>query len=498
MKNQFADNLKRIRKENNLSQEQLADELGVSRQAISKWESGVAYPEMDKIIALCDKFNLNIDDLLHNDIKEINNEKESKKSINNYIDDTLNFITDTINMFSSMTNKNRIKCIFEQLIIIIVLAMVSSILSSICNNIFTEILQFIPRNVSSYIVTILSVIVNIFFTIATIIIVIHVFKTRYLNYYVKEKTEEEKETTPDENNKEEEDNIKTEKINKEEKIIIRDPNHSEYKFINGLFKLLIIMFKGFLLLFSIEMIGMLVALLIGFILSFLVYKTGLFFIGLLFAFTSSITIIVILLLLIFNFVFNRKSNKKAVIWSFIISIIAFGLGCGLISLGTLNFEITDHDDSIMKTEIKEHQMNNNLIIKPNEYDDIEFKEKNINNIEIEYSLNKYCDINESIDKNNRLHAYTDCSEPTKMIKDVIKEINNKKLVPLNTDVNSIIVYASKDNIKILKENRTKYLEEIERQEENNRFEDLEEENERLEERISDLEDELNECEEKDD
>ena len=64
MNNYFAYNLKKIRKENNLSQEQLADELGVSRQAVSKWESGIAYPEMNKIIALCDKFNLNMDDLL--------------------------------------------------------------------------------------------------------------------------------------------------------------------------------------------------------------------------------------------------------------------------------------------------------------------------------------------------------------------------------------------------------------------------------------------------
>ena len=57
MKNQFSENLKKVRKEHNLSQEQLADELGVSRQAISKWESAIAYPEMDKIVDLCDKFN---------------------------------------------------------------------------------------------------------------------------------------------------------------------------------------------------------------------------------------------------------------------------------------------------------------------------------------------------------------------------------------------------------------------------------------------------------
>ena len=105
MNNQFSENLKRIRKEHNLSQEQLAEELGVSRQAISKWESSTAYPEMDKIIALCDKFDLNIDDLLHRDIKEIKREEESKRTLNKTIDDFLKFITDTINLFSNMNLK---------------------------------------------------------------------------------------------------------------------------------------------------------------------------------------------------------------------------------------------------------------------------------------------------------------------------------------------------------------------------------------------------------
>ena len=93
MNNQFSENLKKIRKEQNLSQEELADELGVSRQAISKWESSQAYPEMDKIIMLCDKFNLNIDDLLHRDIKEVKGEEESKKKLNNSIYGFLKNIT---------------------------------------------------------------------------------------------------------------------------------------------------------------------------------------------------------------------------------------------------------------------------------------------------------------------------------------------------------------------------------------------------------------------
>lgn len=49
----LSENLKNIRKENNLSQEQLAEKLGVSRQAVSKWESGQSYPEMDKVLLIC-------------------------------------------------------------------------------------------------------------------------------------------------------------------------------------------------------------------------------------------------------------------------------------------------------------------------------------------------------------------------------------------------------------------------------------------------------------
>lgn len=48
MKNNLSKNLKRLRKEENLSQEQLADLLGVSRQSVSKWETEDAYPEMEK------------------------------------------------------------------------------------------------------------------------------------------------------------------------------------------------------------------------------------------------------------------------------------------------------------------------------------------------------------------------------------------------------------------------------------------------------------------
>lgn len=60
----FAENLKILRKEKYLSQEQLAEIMGVSRQAVSKWEQGSGYPETEKLIELAKKLDISLDALL--------------------------------------------------------------------------------------------------------------------------------------------------------------------------------------------------------------------------------------------------------------------------------------------------------------------------------------------------------------------------------------------------------------------------------------------------
>ncbi len=65
----FPTNLQTLRKTHgNLSQEILADRMNVSRQTVSKWESGAAYPEVEKLIALCDFFHCTLDQLLREDL----------------------------------------------------------------------------------------------------------------------------------------------------------------------------------------------------------------------------------------------------------------------------------------------------------------------------------------------------------------------------------------------------------------------------------------------
>ncbi|MBO5448063.1 MAG: helix-turn-helix transcriptional regulator [Ruminococcus sp.] len=60
----FSDKLRFKRNELRISQDELAGRLGVSRQSISKWESGAAYPEIDKLISISNFFDVSIDYLL--------------------------------------------------------------------------------------------------------------------------------------------------------------------------------------------------------------------------------------------------------------------------------------------------------------------------------------------------------------------------------------------------------------------------------------------------
>lgn len=75
----FGGNLKELRKIKKLSQEDLAERVGVSRQSVSKWETGDAYPEMNNILMLCKIFNCKINDLLSNNLEDFESFDEEVK-----------------------------------------------------------------------------------------------------------------------------------------------------------------------------------------------------------------------------------------------------------------------------------------------------------------------------------------------------------------------------------------------------------------------------------
>ncbi|HOL12748.1 MAG TPA: helix-turn-helix transcriptional regulator, partial [Bacillota bacterium] len=60
----FSEKLRTLRKQHGLSQEELAHRLGVSRQAVSKWENGQGFPDTDKLLVLSNMFAVSLDYLL--------------------------------------------------------------------------------------------------------------------------------------------------------------------------------------------------------------------------------------------------------------------------------------------------------------------------------------------------------------------------------------------------------------------------------------------------
>ena len=66
----FAENLKQLRKERQLSQEDLAEILDVSRQAVSKWEQGIGYPEVEKLLLLSSRLSVSLDRLMETEIAQ--------------------------------------------------------------------------------------------------------------------------------------------------------------------------------------------------------------------------------------------------------------------------------------------------------------------------------------------------------------------------------------------------------------------------------------------
>ena len=66
----FPKNLQFIRAQAGITQEQLAEQLEVSRQSVSKWEGGQSFPEMDTLLRICDLYDVNLDTLLRGSVEE--------------------------------------------------------------------------------------------------------------------------------------------------------------------------------------------------------------------------------------------------------------------------------------------------------------------------------------------------------------------------------------------------------------------------------------------
>ena len=127
----FGENLYNLRKKQKISQEKLAEKIGVSRQSVSKWENGTAYPEMNRIFELCKIFHCKLNDLVNDNILDFDSlDEEVKMSVvkfNKEKQKKLKIVSKTISIFSK---------ILQVITIIISAVMIMSMLfiPSVINN----------------------------------------------------------------------------------------------------------------------------------------------------------------------------------------------------------------------------------------------------------------------------------------------------------------------------------------------------------------------------
>lgn len=349
----FGEKLTQLRKEKGMSQEELANNLNVSRQAVSKWESNSSYPETDKIIAICKLFNCSMDEIIG--LK--NGTKKSEKIIdkcNIFFDKIIN----AIKLFCDMTFKQKMKCFFEMCFYTIILMTLYLIFDELLISITRKILYILPTELLRILIQVIEGIYCLAFIISSVYILVKLYQIRYLNYYEEYlKNKKDKNFNSEEYIKE---NVKIESV-KEEKIIIRDSN-SDFKPLTLLKKL----WTAFLKLISscivfglILVFVMLIAITI-FVVYFINYGLLIFYVAL--GLLGSIIMLYIMIELLIKFIFNLKQSTKKLFVMFIISIIMLGISSGLFACELTNFKIIN--EPIYNRKIKEEiiEYKENLVI----------------------------------------------------------------------------------------------------------------------------------------
>lgn len=114
----FADKLINLRKKNGFSQEELAEKIGVSRQAVSKWESAQSIPDIDKIITLSELFGVSTDFLLKDEIEMEDSIPEKEEGTKLTVEKTNDYL-DKNDKASTLISIGVMLCVFSPVLLIL-------------------------------------------------------------------------------------------------------------------------------------------------------------------------------------------------------------------------------------------------------------------------------------------------------------------------------------------------------------------------------------------
>ena len=498
----FCEKLQKLRKEKGYSQEQLADLLDVSRQSVSKWESGTTYPEMDKLLSLCKIFNVSLDELTNDEITDKNIIDKKKNNFSNIFYAILDMINKSIEMFKNMSKKELAKCITELIILFLILLVLKIPFNYINASVRDIFINFSPKafDILNSIWLFLS---NVIYLILFVTIFIFVYKSRFLDKYngvVKTKEKVNKEES-------EEKTEEPELTKKEIKVVEKEEKHS-FVIFDVLGRLFTIFIK--ICLFFILMLVLLffIILVIGTTLSLIAEFIGIHFIGVFIALLGATVVLGIITELLIRFLLSSTIPFKRMFWVFMSSIIVFGIGCATATYEFTRVEYIDELPINAKLENEEYvfDMQDNLVVSIGGYYDLEYVVDDTLTDQIKVNVEYYEDyLSMNVEIFNKyLNAYSYVPwNKTMNYLDLLKDdLKDKVLYNYDGLSNAkITITTSSSNIETLKNNtileQNKYEEEMEQESYYiNEINRLEEENYNKDETISELEDKIAELEER--
>ena len=310
----FASNLQKLRKRENMSQEALAEKLDVTRQSVSKWESGASYPEMDKLISICKIFNVDMDTLVNGDVDEKKDtNKETTINTKDLLDKFNTLMKKIVCLFESMSFKEIIEFLVTVFLLIIII-LIGTVPKDIIENLIGDGLLYDIAYVGPVLNTIFTFIVDILYSVFSIVIFIYVLKIKYLDR-IKINEDTDKEIVVKEKEK---------RVEEVERVIIKDNNSNSLT--RTLAKIIIYIIKFFVVLFLFAPLICIVvfAVMLGFEVLFVI--KGLPLIGILLWTIAGIIITSLCFEVPLNFVINHKNNYKRVMITLLISLIIIIIG----------------------------------------------------------------------------------------------------------------------------------------------------------------------------
>lgn len=491
----FNEKLQKLRKESQMSQEQLADMLEVSRQAVSKWESGTTYPEMDKLLTMCKIFKCSLDDLTNDEISDITVTETKKKNLSNWFDDFLNGINKTIKMLSKMRFKEFMKMCFYMFIVFCIL-LICFIPVNLLNDLGGNIFDVFGGKLEEFLSQLWIFILCILYFTFSVTIFIYIFKKKYLEPYNNAINENEEKIIINDNN--------NDNSNQEVKIktIYKEVETDSFGWVG---KLCTYMFKFIAAATLIPFLMTFVGLFIGFVIMFILLFKGVSYIGIILVIIFSILINYIIIEILLKLIFSVSIKFKKLFVIFIVAIAGLGIATGL----TI-FELAEtkyYDEVPTNIEFKSInkiiEFKNTMYVNNFDhsyyywrmYDIIYIEDESyIDTIKIEtsyYEVFNTPTINLTFDDGISIWSGDTLGNWNILLNSIIDNLKNKEFYNYNRlDENIVTIYASKKNIEIMKNNYSTAKENFEAHNcnyENETIDDLLNENNKLENKLFEAE-----------